>query len=71
MVLLVGIIREHPFVDGNKRTALECVDTFLDLNGKEFKLRDPINSEEIIVKIAKDELSNNQIREWIKSNVGE
>lgn len=30
-----GIARNHPFLDGNKRTALAVADTFLILNGYE------------------------------------
>lgn len=30
-----GIARNHPFLDGNKRTALTVADTFLMLNGSE------------------------------------
>ena len=30
-----GIARNHPFVDGNKRTALVSAFTFLELNGHE------------------------------------
>ncbi|HEX2061702.1 MAG TPA: type II toxin-antitoxin system death-on-curing family toxin [Thermoanaerobaculia bacterium] len=32
---LYGICRNHPFVDGNKRTAAHCALTFLDMNGFE------------------------------------
>ncbi len=31
----VGIVRNHPFVDGNKRTAFLAMDTFLVRNGLE------------------------------------
>src|SRR3546814_16204224 len=30
-----GIARNHPFVDGNKRTALVVAETFINLNGWE------------------------------------
>jgi len=33
------ICQNHPFIDGNKRTALACALVFLDLNGVE--LQDP------------------------------
>lgn len=33
--LLFGIIRNHPFLDGNKRTGYEIADTFLIMNGYE------------------------------------
>lgn len=32
---LYGICRNHPFVDGNKRTAVAAALTFLDMNGIE------------------------------------
>ncbi len=32
---LFHLIKNHPFVDGNKRTALGCALVFLDLNGVE------------------------------------
>ncbi len=28
-----GIVRNHPFVDGNKRTAFVALELFLDING--------------------------------------
>ncbi|MGH2378051.1 MAG: type II toxin-antitoxin system death-on-curing family toxin [Candidatus Limnocylindria bacterium] len=31
--LLWGLVRDHPFSDGNKRTAYVATETFLDLNG--------------------------------------
>ena len=34
---LFNICRNHPFVDGNKRTALACSLTFLRLNGIRIK----------------------------------
>jgi death-on-curing protein len=33
--LLMEIIRKHPFVDGNKRTAFNAMMVFLKANGKE------------------------------------
>jgi death on curing protein len=32
---LYGILRNHPFIDGNKRTAVAAALTFLELNGVE------------------------------------
>src|SRR2546423_7950918 len=32
-----GIVRNHPFIDGNKRTALASVIVFLGLNGLGFR----------------------------------
>jgi len=33
-----GIVRNHPFVDGNKRTALLVATTFLRMNGHEIQV---------------------------------
>ena len=30
---LIGLVRDHPFIDGNKRTAYAVTATFLRLNG--------------------------------------
>ena len=35
-----GIARNHPFIDGNKRTAFVAVELFLDLNGFELTASD-------------------------------
>ncbi|MCH8745581.1 MAG: type II toxin-antitoxin system death-on-curing family toxin, partial [Chloroflexi bacterium] len=35
-ILLFSMIKDHPFVDGNKRAALTTVATFLTLNGYVF-----------------------------------
>ena len=37
---LFGIAKNHPFVDGNKRTALAAADTFLYFNGRELWAED-------------------------------
>ena len=40
IVLIFDVIQNHPFVDGNKRTGLECLDVFLDYNNKNFTIKD-------------------------------
>ena len=30
---LYHVVKNHPFIDGNKRTGFGCAETFLDLNG--------------------------------------
>lgn len=42
MAYASGIIRLHPFVDGNKRTGLIVMELFLKLNGYEFVGNDDI-----------------------------
>jgi len=38
--LLMEIVRRHPFVDGNKRTAFDAMITFLEANGKKLDVGD-------------------------------
>ncbi len=62
--LAYGIARNHPFVDGNKRTAYVCLRLFLKLNGK-----DIIASQEekvrITLKLASGELEIPDLTKWI------
>jgi death on curing protein len=45
----LGIARNHPFIDGNKRTAFACMTTFFDLNGVGF---DPPDAEAVMTMLA-------------------
>lgn len=39
-VLAYGLARNHPFVDGNKRTAAVVCETFIELNGSRLEAED-------------------------------
>ncbi|HEX9570424.1 MAG TPA: type II toxin-antitoxin system death-on-curing family toxin [Rhodospirillales bacterium] len=62
-----GIIRNHPFVDGNKRTGLLAVHVFLHLNGWRF---DPNQAEEVqmILALASGDLEDDELARWIERN---
>ncbi|TMA27177.1 MAG: type II toxin-antitoxin system death-on-curing family toxin [Deltaproteobacteria bacterium] len=47
-----GIARNHPFVDGNKRTALITAVTFLELNG--YKILVGPEWVDLMVRLASD-----------------
>ena len=36
----IGIVRSHPFIDGNKRTGYVMLESFLELNGAQFLASD-------------------------------
>jgi len=62
-----GIVANHPFVDGNKRTALVASFTFLGLNG----LRLTASKEERVLtfwNLAAGDLSEDQLAEWFERN---
>ena len=62
-----GIIRNHPFVDGNKRTGLLCVAVFLHINGLEF-YPDEVDEVRIILAVAAGELGEAEFAAWIGDN---
>lgn len=49
--LLLGIARNHPFGQGNKRTALAAADAFLWLNGYDFVAPDGTELADLIVDV--------------------
>jgi death on curing protein len=49
--LVQSLVQVHPFYNGNKRTALVCLDTFLYLNGYELIMTNQ-EAEDFIVSIA-------------------
>ncbi|NLG08670.1 MAG: type II toxin-antitoxin system death-on-curing family toxin [Deinococcales bacterium] len=63
-----GIARNHPFVDGNKRTALLSIAVFCALNGLRF---DPRQEDEVrvITALAAGEVDEASLEEWIRANV--
>ena len=63
-----GIARNHPFVDGNKRTAAVVSETFLDLNG--FRLT--ATDAELVVAIlalAAGELLEDELADWFRQHI--
>jgi len=63
-----GIIRNHPFVDGNKRTGLVAVELFLALNGYELTASDE-NCVLTILNVADSSLSEAEFCKWISENM--
>jgi death on curing protein len=62
-----GIARNHPFVDGNKRTAAVVSETFLLLNGYELAASDA----ELVVAflaLAAGELSEEEMADWFRQH---
>jgi death-on-curing protein len=63
-----GIARNHPFVDGNKRTAAVVAETFLMLNGFLLTATDA----ELVVAIlalAAGELTEDELTDWFRQHV--
>ena len=65
-----GIAPNHPFVDGNKRTAAVVSETFLILNGRSLAASDA----ELVVAflaLAAGELSEEEMADWFRDHLGE
>lgn len=62
-----GIAKNHPFVDGNKRTALVAMRTFIVLNGAGL-LATQQNKYLTILSLADGSLSETALAAWIRSN---
>jgi death-on-curing protein len=62
-----GIARNHPFVDGNKRTSLLALYTFLGVNGVDFVVPEA-EAAAIILSLAAGEVSEQSLTRWIRDN---
>ena len=63
-----GIARNHPFIDGNKRTALVIARTFLLLNNSDVAA----SQEEkylIFLHLAEGSLTEEELAAWIRSHL--
>ncbi len=62
-----GTVRNHPFVDGNKRAGILTAAMFLDLNGYDF---DPNEAEPytVIMALAAGETDDETLAVWIAEN---
>lgn len=65
--LMHSLIKNHPFVDGNKRTGIYSAMTFLELNGHRLKA----GQEEVVKFALSVDLENPKIEEiaaWLKAH---
>lgn len=62
-----GISRNHPFLDGNKRTSLVVAELFLMLNGLELVATDA-ECITTFLALAAGELTEDELAEWIAAN---
>ncbi|MDF0667149.1 MAG: type II toxin-antitoxin system death-on-curing family toxin [Nitrospira sp.] len=64
---ITGIVRNHPFIDGNKRTAFMTGYVFLSRNGKEL-IADEAEATQIMLALASTKVSEEDFALWIKKN---
>lgn len=59
-----GIVKNHPFADGNKRTGAAVLAVFLRANGCRFKPR-LLDMQNVIIGVADGTLSYEELVRWI------
>ncbi|MFU7529478.1 type II toxin-antitoxin system death-on-curing family toxin [Qipengyuania sp. ASV99] len=63
-----GVARNHPFADGNKRTAWILARLFLLANGMELEF-DKVEAINIVLALAAGELSEYELADWFRQRV--
>ena len=62
-----GIIKNHPFIDGNKRTALVVAFSFIEVNGIEIKASEE-DAYRVFMDLASGRVSEEELGAWISDN---
>ena len=67
-ILGFALIKNHPFLDGNKRLGHAAMETFLILNGHEIVATEA-EQERIILAVASGTLDREAFIEWLRGHV--
>jgi len=65
--LMDSLIRNHPFVDGNKRTGISAAGLFLRINGYRLYLSN-IELEKFTIEVAQSKYPVEEIAVWLQTN---
>src|SRR5260370_28639329 len=63
-----GIARNHPFIDGNKRTAWVVAETFVELNGSEIAA-DDAGAYEVMLSLAEGRIDESAFAAWMRPQI--
>lgn len=63
-----GIVRNHPFIDGNKRTGFLVGVLFIELNGLDFKASEE-DATQAVLDLAAGTLDEAAFTAWLRANV--
>jgi death-on-curing protein len=64
----LGIIQNHPFIDGNKRTGFIVGVLFLEMNGRRFTAPEE-EATQAILRLASGTLREQAFIDWLRKNV--
>jgi len=63
-----ALIKNHPFLDGNKRRGHAAMEVFLVLNG--YEIRATIDEQEhVILQVAASEIDREEFTAWLRTHV--
>lgn len=68
MRLCCGLVKNHPFIDGNKRIGAHAMLVFLALNGISLSFNQ-MELSDVILKLAANEVSEEHLLEWINEHI--
>ena len=63
----LGLVKNHPFIDGNKRTGFVVSVVFLELNGYEFRASE-VDAAVRTLALAAGEMSEAAYAAWLRAN---
>jgi death-on-curing protein len=66
--LACGIARNHAFIDGNKRTAAVCCETFIELNGAKLEAND-LELFQQYLALAEGKLTQRAFAAWLRGRL--
>ena len=64
---LFHIVKNHPFIDGNKRVGAAAADVFLYTNGYDFQVN-PLDYENIVLETVVGKTSKNDLATYFQKN---
>ena len=63
-----ALIKNHPFLDGNKRTGHAAMEVFLVLNG--YEIRASVDEQErVILQVAASEIEREEFTAWLRTHI--
>ena len=65
--LCYGVANNHPFTDGNKRTALHSMYVYLIINGFDIMAIQQ-DVENMIIDVAAGNMTNTELAQWLRDN---
>ncbi|MFH1316943.1 MAG: type II toxin-antitoxin system death-on-curing family toxin [Candidatus Woesearchaeota archaeon] len=67
VVLIKGLIQQHAFASGNRRTAFITTKDFLINNKAHFRVKDDPDYVSVMQGIREDYYSDDELKEWMKN----